>query len=308
MAAKYPEAMVLGIRAEIAGMRQFNAIAPVSGTRFDIPAGDRLINVVYYPAPQPGAPLILGFHGGGYAFGGNAMDDAMWSTMSKELGMNIASIGYRKTPEYPFPAALEDAYEALLYFQAHGAEHGCDPVKILTMGCSAGANLAAVLCLYAKRMGNAGICRQILMYPFLDTATDPDAKGPGSLAGPIMYLFNDWFCPDESQRTEPLVSPVFASKEDLTGLPTAIFCMADVDNLKAEGYRYAELLKDAGVPVSAAMMPDMPHGFFEYGFGEVNPENMGFLDQPTQQLILSGAAAGAAQQALAYVKEHLGEL
>ncbi len=167
---------------------------------------------------------------------------------------------------------------------------------------------AAVLCLYAKRQGNAGICRQILMYPFLDTATDPDAKGPGSLAGPIRYLFNDWFCPDESKRADPLVSPVFASREDLTGLPPAIFCLADVDSLKAEGYRYTELLKDAGVSVSATMMPDMPHGFFEYGFGEVNPESMGFLDQPTQQLILSGAVAGAAQQALAFVKAHLEEV
>ena len=106
MEAKYPEAMAQGIRAQLVGMRQFNEIAPVSGTRFNIPAGERSISVVLYSAPQPEASVILGFHGGGYVFGGNAMDDAMWVAVSKELGMNVASIGYRRTPEHPFPAAL----------------------------------------------------------------------------------------------------------------------------------------------------------------------------------------------------------
>ncbi len=84
--------------------------------------------------------------------------------------------------------------------------------------------------------------------------------------------------------------------------------MADVDSLKAEGYRNAELLGDAGVTVSATMMPDIPRVFFEYGFGAVNPESIGFLDQPTQKLILSGATGFSAQAALVFVKEHLGGL
>ena len=303
MCAKYSEEMKQGILAGLAGMRQFNRIAPVSGERFDIPARDRQINVVLYKAPRAGAPVILGFHGGGYAFGGNALDDAMWSAVSKDLDMNIASVGYRKTPEHPFPAALEDAYAALEWFQAHGAERGCDPAKILVMGSSAGANLAAALCIYAKRRGNAGIRR-----PFLDAATDPVEKGPGTMDDAIMYLFNDWFCPEESSRADPLVSPVFAAREDLTGLPPAILCMADNDNLKAEGFRYADMLREAGVPAAATMLPDMPHGFFEYGFGEVAPESIVFLNRSTRKSILSGAAAEAAQKALVFVREQLRDL
>ena len=104
MSARYSEEMKQGILAEIAGMRQFNKVAPVSGTRFDIPAEDRSINVVYYRASSPDAPVILGFHGGGYAFGGNALDDAMWSAVSQALDANVASVEYRKSPEHPFPA------------------------------------------------------------------------------------------------------------------------------------------------------------------------------------------------------------
>ena len=59
------------------------------------------------------------------------------------------------------------------------------------MGCSAGANLAASVCLYANQQKNHLFQRQILMYPFLDSATDPDSKGKGSLEGPIMYVFNE---------------------------------------------------------------------------------------------------------------------
>ena len=173
------------------------------------------------------------------------------------------------------------------------------------MGSSAGANLAASLCLYAKRQGNHGICRQVLMYPYLDAATAPSAKGPGTLGDDIMCLFNDWACPDVSKRSDPLLSPVYASQNELTGLPPAILCIADNDNLKAEGLRYAQMLQDAGVPAVSTVLPTMPHGFFEYGFGEVSPQSISFLDAPTQQLILSGAAASSAQTALKFVQEHL---
>ena len=76
-----------------------NQNIPVFGKRFDIPAPDRSINIVYYEAPKKNAPLILGFHRGGYAFGGNAMNDAMWSAVAEQIEMNVASVDYRKYPD-----------------------------------------------------------------------------------------------------------------------------------------------------------------------------------------------------------------
>ena len=305
--AKYTEGMKQGIMAEIASMRAANQVIPVSGKRFDILATNRGINVVYYEAPKKNAPLILGFHGGGYAFGGNAMNDAMWSAVAEQLEMNVASVEYRKSPDYQYQAALDDAYDTLVYFQGHAQEHGFDPSKILVMGCSAGANLAATLCIYAKQKGNWGITRQILLYPWLDVYTDPDSKGRGSLEGPIMYLFNDWHCSHEESKLS-VVSPVFAQTEELKNLPEAVFCMADNDNLKAEGYRYAEMLQEAGVKSSVTKADGMPHGFFESGFGTISDAEMAFLGEEVQQMVREGIIAKKSKQALSFIKECLENL
>ena len=136
-------------------MRQLNHVVPVTGKRLQIVRPDRQIEVVFYPAKTEHAPLILGFHGGGFLFGGCALNDAMWSETGAQLGAAVASVGYRKSPEYQYKAAIEDAYDAAVYFYEHAEEYGKNkgvPYLLCpTKGCSAGANLAASVCLYAKQ-------------------------------------------------------------------------------------------------------------------------------------------------------------
>lgn len=214
----------------------------------------------------------------------------------------MASIEYRKSPDYQYRAALDDAYDAAVYMKNHAEEFGFDETEISVMGASAGACLAATLCIYAKQKGGISFRNQILMYPFLDCATNPDEKGEGSLTGPIMYVFNELHCTPEEVKL-PLVSPVFAKEEELKGLPRAIFCMADNDSLKQEGYRYAQMLEQAGVPVSIQEYEKMPHGFVETAF-ESNPEAMSFLHEDELELVKNGEIAKASQKALAFVKEN----
>lgn len=302
MGNRVDEKMKQRVLQEAAGMRMANKVAQVSGKRFDIPAPGRTIHVVYYETEKKHAPLILGFHGGGYLFGGNAMNDAMWRAVSEKLDMNVASIEYRKSPEFRYQEALDDAYDALCYFQEHDAEYGYDVEHIGVMGCSAGANLAATLCIYAEQRKNQGIERQILMYPFLDAYTDPDSKGNGSLEGPIMYLFNELHCTPEEAKL-PIVSPIFAKREELVNMPEAIFCMADNDALKGEGYQYAEMLGDAGVKTFVMESAGMPHGYFESGFGKISDEEMTFLGEEVQQMVRSGEIARASEEALLFIRE-----
>lgn len=282
-------------------MREMNRKIPVSGERIDLPAGDRDVNIVYFRAKRENAPLILGFHGGGFLFGGNAMNDAMWSAVRDALDVNVASVEYRKSPDYQYQAALDDAYDAAVYMKEHAKEFGFDRESISVMGCSAGACLAATVCIYAKQKGGISFKRQILMYPFLDSYTDPDSKGKGSLEGPIMYVFNELHCMPKDAKL-PVVSPVFAALEELRGLPGAIFCLADNDSLKQEGYRYADMLKQAGVPVSVQEYAKMPHGFFESGFGKISEEEMSFLGEEVISMIRSGEIAKASEAALDFVK------
>lgn len=289
---------------EAAQMRHINKVIPVTGERVDLSVGDREINIVYYKANRENAPLILGFHGGGFLFGGNAMNDGLWKAVSDKLGVNVASVEYRKSPQYQYQAALEDAYDAAVYLKNNAEKFSHNPEKISVMGCSAGATLAATVCLYAKQKEEISFENQILMYPFLDSFTDPMSKGEGSLGGPMMYVFNELHCKPEEAKLS-LVSPVFAAKEELKGLPRAILCMADKDSLKAEGYQYAKMLEDAGVEVFKTEYKDMPHGFFESGFGEISEGEMAFLGEEVTAMIKEGIIAEVSGKALVFVSENI---
>ncbi len=297
------ENLKVQILKEAAVMRQINQNVPVSGERIELPAEGRTIPIVLYRVPEGDAPLVIGFHGGGYLFGGNALDDAMWKTVSIRLHCNLASVEYRKSPEYRWREALEDAYDAAVYLKDHAEAFGFSPEHISVMGGSAGAGLAASLCIYAKKKGGIRFENQILMYPFLDLATDPDSKGKAEYNDPIFYIFNELHCTPE-EAVLPEVSPVFAKSEELEGLPHAIFCIADRDNLKYEGYRYAEMLKQAGITVEIKEFREMPHGFFEFGMGQKTEEDIQFLAEEAQELIRNGKMQENAQAALGFVAEH----
>lgn len=303
----FPEEVVKQVKESVckeAGeMRRLNQTIPVSGERFSIRRPDREISIVFYKAEKENAPLILGFHGGGFLFGGNALNDAMWRAVQKATGAAVASVEYRKSPDYQYRAALEDAYDASMFFEEHAEKYKIDKRKIFVMGCSAGAQLAATLCLYAKSKGKQTFAGQILMYPMLDSYTDPASKGSGSIQGPIMYVFNELHCTEEEARL-PIVSPVFASEEDLKGLPGAIICYADNDCLKREGQKYTQMLRNAGVEVHDMLAEGMPHGYFESGFGELTEGEQDFLGEEIIRMIQDGTIAKKSEESLEFIKKH----
>lgn len=284
-------------------MNEANKVVSVNGVRYILPLEGRNIDIVYYKAKKENAPLILGFHGGGFLFGGCALDDGMWDAMRNQLNVNIASIGYRKSPDYMYPCAIEDAYDSAIYLMDHAKEFGFNPEHISTFGSSAGANIATSVCILAKEKGRYIFKNQILNYPFLDCYTDPLKKGKGSLEGPIMYVFNELYSKPEESRV-PTVSPIYADKKLLEGLPKAIVITAENDNLRAEGEVYIKLLREAGVEVKDIMSAKMPHGYFEYGFS--GNQDSSFLPDDIMVLMSNGTIKESAQEALDFIdKEYV---
>lgn len=284
-------------------MKEANKGVPVKGTRYSLALKGRNVDIVYYSAKKENAPLLIGFHGGGFLFGGCALDDTMWDTMCKKLDVNIASIGYRKSPDYMYPCAIEDAYDSAIYLKEHAEKFGFNPEHISTFGSSAGGNIATCVCIYAKEKGGIIFKNQILNYPFIDSDTDPFEKGRGSLEGPIMYVFNELYCKPEETRLST-VSPIFADKKQLEGLPKAIVITAENDNLRAEGEVYIKLLREAGVEVKDNMASGMPHGYYEYGFG--GNQDSSFLPDDIVTLMSNGDISKAAQETLDFIdKEYI---
>jgi len=85
---------------------------------------------------------VLNFHGGGFTLG-SPMDDARWcTTVVNECNAVVIAVDYRRAPEMPFPTAVEDGVDAVIWVHQHAEELGIDPNKIALSGFSSGANMA----------------------------------------------------------------------------------------------------------------------------------------------------------------------
>lgn len=280
---------------------RINAKIKAQGKRYLLPLEGREIEIVHYAASSDHAPMIFGMHGGGFLYGGCACDDRMWDDMRKRLNVNIISIGYRKTPEHPFPDALYDVYDAMLYVIHHMPKLLFDRDRICVFGNSAGSTLAAAVCLLAKKKGGPVIRGQLLNYPFLDLATDPLEKGESEEELFISRLFNELYVADADPKN-PLISPVFA--KDLSGLPKAVIMVCEQDPLRAEGELYAKKLQEAGVPVSLYLAKDMQHAFFEQNYAKPLPTDPQYI----LDLRASGRMKEESDRTLQHIQEQLKEL
>ncbi|MCT2582448.1 alpha/beta hydrolase [Actinophytocola gossypii] len=243
-------------------------VGGVDTRNLNLPVTDGTIPArLYEPDDLPaGSPLLVYYHGGGWVIGGLDTHDGVCRYLATHANVRVLSVGYRLAPEYPFPAAADDAYAAFRYAAANAESLGADPSAIAVGGDSAGGNLTAVVCLDAVRRGGPRPVFQLLFYP----ATDPSVRrrsrdlfGDGFfLTDDDMTWFIDHYCPDVSARTDPRIAVLLA--DDLRGLPPAYIATAGFDPLRDEGNAFADRLREAGVPVVKRQHDDLIHGFVSF--------------------------------------------
>ena len=231
-------------------------------------AGSLLVRV-YTPERPSGAPrpLVLAFHGGGWVQGELNMADWMSSTVAADLDAVVVSVGYRLAPEYPFPAAVEDCFDALTWCAANRASLGAEG-RVGVMGESAGGNLAAVVCLLARDQGGPVIDHQALIYPATDIGHESESRRRNAhqiiLTAADMSAYEKFYIPAGTPKTDWRIAPLRAASH--AGLPPALIQVAGYDALHDDGVRYAEVLRAAGVPVVLDEYPSMPHGFTNFPY------------------------------------------
>lgn len=218
---------------------------------------------VHYPlggnAPYP---LYVNIHGGGFVKGHFQVDELFCRKIVNKVGCVVVDIDYKLAPEFMFPYALNECYDVIKWAYDHSEELGIDKNRIVIGGHSAGGNLAAGIALMANENKDFTLACQILDYPSLDILTDPANK---NFVDPVIplekaRLYNDMYV-NEEDKSNPLASPVFASTEQLRGLPPALILTAELDRLRDEAEKYALLLIQAGVGVSVKRFIGARHGF-----------------------------------------------
>lgn len=211
-------------------------------------------------------PVLVYFHGGGHVLGSLDMFDGLCCQLTRRSGFIVVSVDYRLAPENKFPAAAEDAFAAVGWVYANAQSFGGDRSRIAVAGDSAGANLAAVVCLMVKDRGGPPIARQILFYP----PTNGRQQTASSVRNGQGYLLStqmmDWFTAQYSNGPTDLVNPYFAPLRhaDHSGLPPAVVVTAEYDPLLDEGKAYADRLTAAGVPVAYRCYEGTIHGFVTF--------------------------------------------
>jgi acetyl esterase/lipase len=226
------------------------------------------IRVRFYEPDVSGEsrPILVWFHGGGYMFGHPEQDADLLATLAKDLKITIAAVQYRFSPEHPFPAAIEDAYAALVWIYMSTATLGIDPGRIAVGGASAGGGLAAGLALLARDRGEVPLVFQLLVYPMLDDRTTlrtgQDERtlrlwnGQSNLLGWTSYLGGQQ---PGGDATSPYAAP--SRSPNLAGLPAAWIGIGTCDLFYEEDLAYAAALRQAGVPCALEIVDGAFHGF-----------------------------------------------
>jgi acetyl esterase len=211
---------------------------------------------------------LLYIHGGGFVVGDLDTEHAGPIGVCRALGIVVVSTDYRKAPENPYPAGLEDCFAALEWLHRHADELLVDRSRIGIRGGSAGGGLSAGLALLARDRGGPEICFQYLGIPELDDRlqtvsmtefTDtPLWNRPNAVLSWQYYLGENYVAGgDDVPYT---AAPARASVEQLRGLPPAYVSTMEFDPLRDEGIEYALKLLQAGVNVELHSFPGTFHG------------------------------------------------
>jgi acetyl esterase len=215
-------------------------------------------------------PVIVNFHGGGFALGSARQCDWSCSIVARDLDAVVVSVDYRLAPTHRFPAAVDDCYGGLVWAVEHAAELGGDPGRIGVMGDSAGGNLAAVVAIAAREDGGPAIGHQTLIYPAVDFTegirenASYRANTGIVLSHADMDVFHRHYVTDDADPFDWRLSPLHAP--DLSGLPPAIVVVGGLDPLHDSGVQYAQALADAGNDVTVEDFHLMPHGFVGFPY------------------------------------------
>ncbi|HOH70175.1 MAG TPA: alpha/beta hydrolase [Sedimentibacter sp.] len=210
-------------------------------------------------------PVLLFFHGGGWVTGNIDSYNKVCINMARLTDCKVVSVDYRLAPENPFPAGLEDCYNAAKAFITNDV---INDKEVILIGDSAGGNLAAALSLLAKERKEFAVNKQILIYP--STYNDHTDKSPfkSVMENGTDYLLTSKRIRDYmdlyKSREEDVYSPYFAPllSNDLSMQPRTLIITAEYDPLRDEGEEYGRKLREAGNYVEIYRIKDALHGFF----------------------------------------------
>lgn len=216
--------------------------------------------------------LVIHIHGGGWVSMSSGTHQIFLRNWAKQLGIPIFAIDYKLSPEYKYPTALDECWQAYNWLIDNCYEaFGITPNKIVLVGDSAGANMClglAMLAIKSKRRVPDGL---FLAYPALNLRTDTyspsllKALNDEIIPYTFLELCQSSYLPDAKYATmDPLVSPILASEEFLERLPAIRIAVGDEDPFHDECWRFLDKLKKVGKDAKLTIFKGFGHGMLNF--------------------------------------------
>ena len=211
--------------------------------------------------PEGKHPVVVNVHGGGWTAAHGERDLFFCRRLAGRLHALIVDVDYVLAPEYPYPAALEEI-EALFNVLPEQIEQwGGDKDNVVLCGQSAGGNLLGAVMQRKRFVPEFAPKAQVLCYLPTDNYNDhfhgEELDARGMTTEYYGFFYNRVF----EERKNSDVSILFASDEDLRGLPPTDILTCRTDNLMEEGEAYGKKLTEAGIPTTLRRFEKSRHGF-----------------------------------------------
>ena len=202
------------------------------------------------------AKVILYLHGGGYVSGTLGMYHQLCGTLSEVSGMRVLLPDYRLAPDYPFPAALEDALSAYTWLLANGFS----AENILIAGDSAGGGLTLATTLAIRDEGRPLPRGLVCLSPWTDLTFSGASHQTNADKEIVLYpenlrLWAEKYLGFADPRT-PHISPAFA---DMKNFPPMLIQVGSDEAFLDDARMVAERAQSAGVDVTLTVYEGMWH-------------------------------------------------
>ncbi len=204
--------------------------------------------------------VLLYLHGGGYVGGNIDYARGFGTILAAKNDIRVFCTAYRLAPEYPFPAALNDALESYQYLLVYGYK----AKDIVLCGESAGGGLIYALVHKLKQLSLPLPGGLIAVSPWTDlTLSGASYESVGDLDPSLSRDCLEYFAQlyaDDPQN--PLVSPLLG---DLTGFPPSLIFVGEDEILLDDSMRMHKKLRESGCKSSIYIARNMWHAYVLYG-------------------------------------------
>jgi len=208
------------------------------------------------PAGARADTTVLYLHGGGYAIGSAKSHRHLAAAIAKAAGARALLVDYRRAPEQPFPAAVEDAVASYRWLLATGQAAR----RVVVAGDSAGGGLTVATLLALRDAGTALPAAGVCISPWVDLTCSGASYQTKATSDPMVTRegvgrMAAWYLAGADPKA-PLASPLYA---DLRGLPPLLVHVGSEEVLLDDARQLAARAKAAGVEATLCVWPEMVH-------------------------------------------------